>query len=309
MLDSVQRLSDEGVCLSLPHGHVDRRRRFRSRLAWCLRSGARPIRAGGNRRYISDVDQSRKIELLEQQINEARDGQPEDFNVWRERTEVVLRNVVGDANPLYVSFSKIRYTLSAFLANTPRSEFDQARVRGVRQAIAVLEAAKTEVELSGGLPLPSSGATTTGTDVFIVHGRDEARKHEVARFLAKATSREPVILHEQANGGRTVLEKFEDYAAAAAYAVVIATPDDRGRAADEEAERERARQNVVFELGFFFGALGRQKVALLYAEGIERPSDIEGLVRISLDAAGAWKMLLARELDAAGVGVDWNALR
>lgn len=255
------------------------------------------------------MDHSRKIELLDQQIVEARGGNPENFNLWKQRSEVVLRNVVGDANPLYASFAQIRYTLSAFSSGTPQSAFDQARVRGVQQAIAVLEAAKVEVELSGGVPEPTSGRASTGSSVFIVHGRDEARKHEVARFLARCTAQEPVILHEQANEGRTVLEKFEDHASAAAYAVVIATPDDRGRAADESDERERARQNVIFELGFFFGALGRKKVALLYAEGVERPSDVEGLVRIELDDAGAWKMLLARELDAAGVGVDWTALR
>ena len=251
----------------------------------------------------------KKLELLQQQVAEARAGEPEDFNLWRQRTEVVLRNVVGDASPLYASFSAIRYTLSAYSSGTPRSAFDQARVRGVQQAIAILEAAKTDVELGGGTPQPKSGATAVGTSVFIVHGRDDARKHEVARFLRASTGREPVILHEQANGGRTLIEKFEDHASEAAYAVVIATGDDVGRAVDESEERPRARQNVVFELGFFFGALGRAHVALLYEEGVERPSDIEGLVRIPLDAAGAWKMLLARELDGAGIGIDWSALR
>ncbi len=260
--------------------------------------------------YVSGVDAARKIELLNQQIEEARGGQPEDFNLWRQRTEVVLRNVVGDVNPLYASFNAIKYTLSAYSSSTPRSSFDQARVRGVLRAIAVLEAAKTEVELTGGAPEGTpGGATATGTSVFIVHGRDEARKHEVARFLRSSTGREPVILHEQSNGGRTVIEKFEEHASEAAYAVVIATGDDRGRAADETNDQPRARQNVVFELGFFFGALGRAKVALLYQEGVERPSDIEGLVRIALDNAGAWKMHLAREVDAAGIGVDWTSLR
>jgi predicted nucleotide-binding protein len=122
-----------------------------------------------------------------------------------------------------------------------------------------------------------------------------------------------VILHEQANEGRTLIEKFEDHAADAAYAVVLATGDDVGRSAACEADDEpltpRARQNVVFELGFFFGSLGRAKVALLYEEGIERPSDTDGIARIPLDAAGGWKLLLARELDNAGIGVDWSALR
>ncbi len=143
----------------------------------------------------------------------------------------------------------------------------------------------------------------------MVHGHDEARKHELARFLRAATGNEPVILHEQANAGGTVLEKFEAYAADAGYAVVIATGDDVGRAAASVTDQPRARQNVVFELGFFFGALGRPRVALLYEDGVEIPSDISGLVRIPLDPAGAWKMLLAREMDSAGIGIEWSALR
>lgn len=258
---------------------------------------------------FGDVDSARKTELLNQQIDEAHAGEPEDFNLWRQRTEVVLRNIVGDVNPLYASFTAIHYSMLAFSTNTPQSSFDQARMRGVRQAIAVLEAAKTEIELTGGMPEAASGAPAIGSSVFIVHGRNEARKHEVARFLRNSTSREPVILHEQSNGGRTVIEKFEEHASDAAYAVVIATGDDQGRAASEANDQPRARQNVVFELGFFFGALGRAKVALLYEEGVERPSDIEGLVHIALDETGAWKMHLARELDAAGVGIDWTSLR
>lgn len=225
---------------------------------------------------------------------------------------MVLRNVLGDASPLYASFTGVQYGLSIFSFDTPRSAWAQAQVAGVRQAVAILEAAKYEVDLSGGAPDPSSiGAAGQhgGKTVFVVHGHDDARKHEVARFLRAATGNEPVILHEQANAGGTVLEKFETYAADAGYAVVIATGDDVGRAVSADVDRPRARQNVVFELGFFFGALRRARVALLFEEGMEVPSDLAGLVRIPLDAAGAWKVLLAREMDGAGIGIDWTALR
>src|SRR5262245_61982687 len=89
-----------------------------------------------------------------------------------------------------------------------------------------------------------------------------------------------------------------------------ATTPERGKtAASAPAANPRARQNVVFELGFFFGVLGRSHVALLYEEGVERPSDTDGIERIPLDDAGGWKLPLARELDAAGIGVDWSALK
>jgi predicted nucleotide-binding protein len=257
------------------------------------------------------VNRDERIRVLNQQIADARNGSPEDFELWQQRTEVVLRNVLGDANPLYANFERIPYALRMYSVNTPNSRHEEARTNGVRRAISVLQAAILEVEMSGGAPEPSPGSVAAGSAVFIVHGHDEARMHEVARLVQALTGNEPVILHERANEGRTIIEKFEDHAAMTGYAVVLGTADDVGRSVDEGNDqlRARPRQNVVFELGFFFGALGRSKVALLHEESVERPSDTDGIVRIPLDPAGGWKMLLARELDAAGIGVDWTALR
>jgi predicted nucleotide-binding protein len=138
--------------------------------------------------------------------------------------------------------------------------------------------------------------------VFVVHGHDHAVLHHVVRVLERATSRDVTVLHEQANAGRTILEKFEAHAVAASYAVVLLTGDDEGGAVGA-TPKPRGRQNVIFELGFFFGKLGRHRVAVLLAPGVEQPSDIAGLVYIAIDAAGAWKYELARELDAAGIPV------
>jgi predicted nucleotide-binding protein len=66
-------------------------------------------------------------------------------------------------------------------------------------------------------------------------------------------------------------------------------------------DQPRGRQNVIFELGFFFGKLGRERVCVLLAGGVEEPSDIAGLVYITIDAGGAWKYQLARELTAADI--------
>lgn len=138
--------------------------------------------------------------------------------------------------------------------------------------------------------------------VFVVHGHDHALLHQVVRVLEKATSREVTVLHEQANEGRTILEKFETHAAQAAFAVVLLTADDTGGVAGATL-KPRGRQNVIFELGFFFGKLGRSRVAVLLADGVEQPSDISGLVYIAIDEGGAWKFALARELTAAGIHV------
>lgn len=153
---------------------------------------------------------------------------------------------------------------------------------------------------------PQQRARGSGT-IFVVHGHDEQIKAEVLRFLSDVTEIVPVVLHEQANQGRTIIEKFEDHAADAAFAVVLITPDDEGRErGTDEPLSPRARQNVVLELGFFFGALGRARVAALYAPGTQLPSDMSGVLYTEWDQRGAWKMELAREMSAAGLAVDLN---
>ncbi len=148
------------------------------------------------------------------------------------------------------------------------------------------------------------GIVDDSKPVFLVHGHDEAVKHKVARFLEKVTMPGVTILDEQPGKGRTLIEKFEAYASAAGYAVVLLTGDDEGREKGEEDWKPRARQNVILELGFFVAKLGRGNVAMLYEANVERPSDIEGVVYLPLDAADAWKTKLAREMREAGVPID-----
>jgi predicted nucleotide-binding protein len=133
----------------------------------------------------------------------------------------------------------------------------------------------------------------------------------VARFLERLGT-EVVILHEQPNGGRTIIEKFEDYSDVR-YAVVLLTPDDVGASQNDLDDLlPRARQNVIFELGFFIGALGRERVCALHKgdlQGeIEIPSDFSGVIWIRMDSEGAWQFKLAREIKAAGFLIDLNRL-
>ncbi len=138
--------------------------------------------------------------------------------------------------------------------------------------------------------------------VFLVHGHDNEAKSEVARFLSKI-GLEEIILHERPNAGRHLLTKFQEESEGASFAVVLITPDDEGGLPDE-MPRKRARQNVVFELGFFIGRLGAANVAALVKGDVEKPSDFDGVGYISLDPTGGWKGLLARELKAAKVPFD-----
>lgn len=139
--------------------------------------------------------------------------------------------------------------------------------------------------------------------VFVVHGHDEGARESVARFLERLDF-EAIILHEQANQGRTVIEKIETHGDVG-FAVVLLTPDDTG-GLQGGTSLPRARQNVLLELGFFLGSLGRSRVCALKRGELELPSDFGGVVYEPFDAGGAWKSALGRELQAAGFEIDWN---
>jgi CheY-like chemotaxis protein len=138
---------------------------------------------------------------------------------------------------------------------------------------------------------------------FIVHGRDDKTKLEVKNYLQNTLGLpEPIILHEQPNLGRTLMEKFEDLAATTDLVFVLLTPDDPPAApTSSDPDKRRARQNVILELGFFLGAIGRRsgRVFLLHKGPIELPSDLSGVVYVDIGGgiAGASDEI-RREIEA-----------
>jgi len=160
--------------------------------------------------------------------------------------------------------------------------------------------------------LPTKSATKNNsptldlTKVFIVHGRDDLAKTETARFIEKLGFT-AVILHEQVNSGKTVIEKIEAHTNVG-FAIVLYTPCDTGSLAGEHTQKSRARQNVVFEHGYLIGKLGRHNVCALVKGDIEIPNDISGVVYIPFDDHSAWHLSVAKELRNAGYSVDMNKI-
>jgi predicted nucleotide-binding protein len=192
---------------------------------------------------------------------------------------------------------------------TPVSEVREGVDRGRRRAVSVLQgevdSLKEVLQYSAApSPSPKEPELTATDEIFIVHGRDSAAKAEVARFIQQAGLK-PVILHEQPNAGRTVIEKFEQYGESAGFAVILLTPDDVG-GPDAEHLQPRARQNVVGEMFWFAGKAGRERVCALKKGHIEIASDFAGVVYTDMDDRGAWKTELLKELRAAGYSVDWE---
>lgn len=146
-----------------------------------------------------------------------------------------------------------------------------------------------------------------GEKIFIVHGHNEGAKHKIARFI-EDLDLTAIILDEQPIG-HTIIDKFEEHAGEAGFAIILLTGDDIGAPKDQKDNLQpRARQNVILEFGYFLGELGRKRIGVLYEEDVELPSDIAGLEYIPLDNAGGWKIKLAKGIRDAGFTVDMNKI-
>jgi predicted nucleotide-binding protein len=227
---------------------------------------------------------------------------------WESFTCEALNHVYNDDEVAANEFTTVMSHM-VYVGHHDWTGYARGRLQDTKNGVNTLLSIKERLRFTEAPP--AAGAATLDrvpeelgpAVIFLVHGRNKSVREEVARFLEKAGEHEVVILDEQASRGRTLIEKFEKHAGEAKYAVVLLTGDDEG-GAKGEAQRSRARQNVVFELGFFFGRLGREHVTVLYEADVEKPSDVDGLVYVSL--SDDWRRLLARELRDAGLAFDLN---
>jgi predicted nucleotide-binding protein len=227
-----------------------------------------------------------------------------------------LERYFGENTSAYRRFqaaAHLQFRPMVFTDNYPqRHHYQDGARENIAQSIVLLESAQRALQEDleetqhavASLPafqIPE--AKNHSRRIFVVHGHDEGARETIARFLEKLDFK-PIILHEQANQGRTVIEKIEAHGDVD-FAVVLLTPDDEGCVKGGEP-RPRARQNVLLELGYFIGRLGREKVCALKRGDPEIPSDYLGVVWEAMDAGGNWKSALCRELDAAGHEIDWK---
>ena len=243
-------------------------------------------------------------------MNAGKKGDPA-FKKWRRDTEVALEYLFGADTRHIRDFKGVSFSPGSFNMMNPGPAFAEAFVNGRGSDDALLKSMIDEVqeywsESDDEVNLTVDQPIVMSNRVFIVHGHNDAFRESVAR-LVEQLDLDPIILHEKPNKGRTIIEKFVDYSDVG-FAVVIMTSDDIGGKAKDPSESysPRARQNVILELGFFLGRLGRDRVCALYEEGVEIPSDYDGVLFVPLDKAGAWRLLLGRELRAAGLNVDLN---
>jgi predicted nucleotide-binding protein len=234
-----------------------------------------------------------------------------EIDSWRLLVKLVLEKAFGAGAPI------VSQVLNAGPQQI-RSSFDNpsrvARRQNERhqavlgQLAASIRALQLPTGANREAPAASAGpraAEAAARTIFLVHGRNEAVKYEVAHFVEKHSKTPVTILHEQPNAGQTLIEKLERHADAA-FAIVLLTDDDVGALKSEDPSlRSRARQNVILELGYFTAKLGRARVCPLVAPDVETPSDFDGVAYVPLDAAGGWKFTLLRELKEAGFEITF----
>ena len=243
-----------------------------------------------------------------------------DFHNWSEYNEKLLlrlfdnSSMVGEYNRPYDNYgSEESWNTYNMVPNIDTYRRDITtkikRLEGIRDQLKLYdEPSKAPQRISGNQESSDTPLPTFGNEVFIVHGHDDEAKVTVARFVENLGI-EATILHERANRGQTIPEKFEEHAGEAGFAIILLTPDDVGASKDESNNpKPRARQNVVLELGYFWGRLGRERMCVLYKEGVELPSDIHGILYVLLDSFDGWQLQLAREMQQAGLPIDLNKL-
>lgn len=275
-------------------------------------------------RKLTPEDMRAGITRLERRIAEVQAFAPElfegdDSELSRLRASVddALERTFGLGTTEYYRYgdaSTFSYTMNfAYPVKLQEKRADLDRCK--RNSLALLHEAvrslKEQLEEIAARPVTvvASGpkAQELSDKVFIVHGHDNEAKQTVARFVTDLGLK-PIILHEQASQSRTIIEKLESHSDVG-FAVVLLTPDDEGRAKGEDDLKERARQNVVAELGYFVGHLKRNKVCALVKGKIEIPSDFSGVVYVPFESASNhWKVELARELRAAGYAIKMEAI-
>lgn len=227
-----------------------------------------------------------------------------EFKKWSNYNETLLRTLFDNSSiaKKYVVSSRRHAFLTGQSLSAKIEEYRGDVSKVVNHLEGICEQLRLYVELS------DTHSSNFGNEVFIVHGRDDGTKETVARFVERL-SLKATILHEQPSAGQTIIEKLEKYADKAGFAIVLLTPDDIGSLKDEIADenKPRARQNVVFELGYFMGKLGRERVCPLFKGEIEKPSNIDGVVYVPMDGED-WRLKLGQEMKNAGFPVDMNKI-
>lgn len=250
------------------------------------------------------------LKSLATMLNELQYKDETKLDALKRRSEMIIRKIFGESNKYLNDLKYINFHPSF----APSEESDRYRYwnSGKNKMNNLLSTMIEEIKLFGENSQNNNLTKIKSNNlnqIFLVHGHDEALKQSVARLLEKMKLN-PIILHEQPNEGKTIIEKFTDYSNVP-YAIVLLSPDDMAYPKNNKSLiKSRARQNVIFELGYFIGKLGRHRVMILYKQekDFEFPSDYQGVIYTLIDEHDGWKTKMVKELKNVGYNIDANSI-
>ena len=249
------------------------------------------------------MDWQNKLRKLYNEIDELKNkdsSSDSDFKAWKTDVQLCLSGLYGEISIQFKNFNSRHFSPMVIGGNT---DWHKPYVRDLETTKKEFERYICDFEEEG-INTNMGKNRTSNNKVFIVHGHDGELKEKVARRLEQQGI-EAIILSEQVNRGRTIIEKLEAYSDVN-VAIILFTQDDLGVAKEEKGnEKYRARQNVVFEAGYFMGYLGRENIIMIADENVEIPGDLSGMVYTTRDS---WEFEMLKELNAAGMKVNMNKL-
>lgn len=252
----------------------------------------------------------RAIELLKKQLEQIDNllqlsYDDTEVDKWDNITEQVIIKAFGKPHENLKAYHDAKY-VGEHWVGMPVEAIQSNFIKRLHKRKSLLEGFVEQLEAFGSVGEPQPIVATrnlSSKKVFIVHGHNEQTKSELALILTRLGF-EPIILHEQPSQGMTVIEKFEKHSDVG-FAFILLTPDDKGCKKEQVNNfLPRARQNVVFEFGFFVGKLGRNRVCCLYTGDVELPSDLHGLIYLQFKSSvNEIQLDIVKELRAAGYEV------
>ena len=230
------------------------------------------------------------------------------FKSWRNDSIRFLQKVFGEESHEAHTFENITFFITYITYDIFRDGWKEHILnekynfkKGLRTAIFYLKNFESEIlhdvdieEREQNDLNNSSHKESHKKNILIVHGRNDGVKDKVANFISKLGI-EPIILNEQLNRGRTLLEKLEEYSDIKA-AIIILTNEDTGNYSGDSEYEKKARENLIFEAGYFLGKLGKHNMIVIAEQGVILPSVLEGYTYFTMDMEEKWKEDLAKKL-------------
>ena len=260
-------------------------------------------------RYLDIASKSIKDELISLPCLFVTENETRDSFVGK------ITSIADTGNEIKIKFIPIEEfkpipsgTLDSIYKFLDMKRFELSRTHWAIKDIELLDILSTKGLIAIDEPtqeLKIDSIAGSDKDIFIIHGHDSALKYEVSDFIIEL-GLNPIILHEQASGGLTIIEKIEKYSRVG-FAIALYSPCDIGGKKEALPKfNYRARQNVIFEHGYLIGKLGRNRVCALVKDEIETPNDISGVVYIKYDKDSHWKTDVLSELSSLNIEFHQN---